>query len=135
MNNRQKSLLQSGLLLTLAVGCLVTGQAFAGSQSLTDIATNIMSSFQDLGKLIIATAYVAGIGFGVASIFKFKQHKDNPTQIPLGTPIALLGIAIALLFLPMIFGTIGQTIFGSDKGAGGFEGSGVSEIPGAGGGS
>ena len=133
MNNRHKSLVQAGLLLGLAAGCLFAGQAFAGAETVSDIATRVMLSFEDLGKLIIATAYVAGIGFGVASIFKFKQHKDNPTQIPLGTPMALLGIAIALLFLPLIFGTVGTTIFGetAGKGAGGFTGLGVEVIPGA----
>jgi intracellular multiplication protein IcmD len=35
---------------------------------------------------------------------KFKQHKDNPTQTPIGTPIALVFIAAALLFLPSILG-------------------------------
>ena len=37
-----------------------------------------------------------------AAIFKFKQHRDNPTQVPLLEPVALLGIAAGLLFLPSI---------------------------------
>ena len=34
------------------------------------------------------------------AIFKFKQHKDNPTQVPVGTPVAMLAISAALVFLP-----------------------------------
>ena len=32
-------------------------------------------------RIISGAAYVAGIGFAVASITKFHQHKDNPTQL------------------------------------------------------
>jgi intracellular multiplication protein IcmD len=44
---------------------------------------------------------------------KFKQHKDNPTNIPIGTPIALVFIAAALLFLPSILEITGGTMFTS----------------------
>jgi hypothetical protein len=40
---------------------------------------------------------------------------DNPTQIPIGTPIALIFIAAALIFLPTIFNVAGGTIFGPTK--------------------
>ena len=41
------------------------------------------------------TGLVAGIGFGIASIVKFKQHKDNPTQIT----VTVVGKNIERLFL------------------------------------
>ncbi len=74
-----------------------------------NLAAQITSSFSNLTKLITAGSYLAGLGFSVGAIMKFKQHKDNPTQIPVGTPIALVFIAAALLFLPSILGTAGQT--------------------------
>lgn len=43
---------------------------------------------------------------------KFKQHKDNPTQITIGTPIALTFVAASLLFLPSILSVTGGTMFG-----------------------
>ena len=67
-----------------------------------DMADSITSSFTNLTKLITAGSYLAGIGFSTAAILKFKQHKDNPTQIPVGTPIALLAVSAALTFLPSI---------------------------------
>jgi intracellular multiplication protein IcmD len=57
------------------------------------------------------------LGFSIGAIMKFKQHKDNPTQIPIGTPIALIFIAAALLFLPTILGIAGATMFGSSGGS------------------
>jgi intracellular multiplication protein IcmD len=70
-------------------------------------------SLSDLAKLIAAGSYVGGLGFALGAIMKFKAHKDNPTQIPVGTPIALLFIAAALIFLPTIFSSTGTTLFES----------------------
>ena len=46
---------------------------------------------------------------------KFKQHKDNPTQVPIGTPIALVSVEAALLFLPSILTVAGNTMFGTEE--------------------
>lgn len=67
-----------------------------------DMAESITESFTNLTKLITAGSYLAGLAVSIGAIMKFKQHKDNPTQIPIGTPIALVFIAAALLFLPSI---------------------------------
>lgn len=103
------------------------------SGDIGSIATTVTKSFESIGKLMAATAYLTGFGLTIAAIFKFKQHKDNPTQIPMGTPIALLVVGVTLIFLPSLIGPAGQTIFGSGSvKAGGFSGAGVSGgIPGA----
>ena len=118
----------------LIYSSLVTGIAFATTTTTTTtgsgggdtpegiglIAHNITQSFSDIGKLIFSIAYVAGLGFGVAAIFKFKQHKDNPTQVPIGTPIALIAISSALVFLPGFYKPLGKTM-GLESSASGFE--------------
>jgi len=120
-------LIISIVLMALATVALASGDD--KGQGLGDIAKHITTSFKDLGKLIIGTAYLAGLGFGVAGVFKFKQHRDNPTQIPLGTPLALLGVGVVLVFLPSVFAPTGQTIFGKSEVAGGFKGEGASHLP------
>lgn len=112
---------------------LLSGQLLADSNpNIGDLANNITGSFGGLTQLIIGTAYVAGIGFGVAAIFKFKQHKDNPQQVPIGNPITMLAISAALVFLPGIYSPLGSTIFGAESTgeAGGNTGAGASAIPG-----
>ncbi|CAM2762218.1 hypothetical protein LEAN103870_01730 [Legionella anisa] len=99
----------------LSVLVLVSQDAAAG-QSIGNMASTITSSFTNLTKLITAGSYLAGLGFSIGAIMKFKQHKDNPTQIPIGTPIALVFIAAALLFLPSILGVTGVTMFGGSGG-------------------
>lgn len=63
-----------------------------------------------------AAATVNRDDFGIVKgvIVKFKTHRDNPTQIPIGTPITLVFIAAALQFAPTIFMVDGATLFGAD---------------------
>lgn len=101
------------IFITLGAVALIGfyGNACA-AETIGAIATGVTESFAGLAKLITAGAFLAGIGFAMAAIFKFKAHKDNPQQIPIGTPIALLFVAAALMFLPLVYGSMGETIFG-----------------------
>lgn len=104
-------------IVCLSVLALISQDAAANtSLSVGNMASQITSSFTNLTKLITAGSYLAGLGFSIGAIMKFKQHKDNPTQIPIGTPIALVFIAAALLFLPTILGITGVTMFGGGGG-------------------
>ena len=70
------------------------------STQLSTISSNLTESFTNLTQLITATSYIAGLGFAVAGIMKFKAHKDNPTQVQVGQPLSLVLNAGSLLFLP-----------------------------------
>lgn len=137
MKKRLFGVIKISLLLSTILILFYGGFAFAqpapiggDTSTIGGIAKQITTSFGDIGRLMIAVAYLAGFGFVIASIFKFKQHKDNPTQIPMGTPLAMLVIGIALIFLPSFIGPAGSTIFGGTEQAGGFKGGGVEKIPG-----
>lgn len=106
----------------LAALALVPEMALADQQNLATIADSVTKTFSSVAKLITAAAYIGGLGFAVGAILKFKQHKDNPTQIPIGTPIALLFVAAALVFLPTILGVTGSTLFGTGATVGGVSG-------------
>lgn len=70
----------------------------------SDLADLVTESLSNVAELITVGSYLAGLAFSIGAIMKFKQHKDNPTQVPVGTPVALVFIAAALLFLPSILG-------------------------------
>ena len=91
---------------------ICSSDAAAAAASLGVVAATVTSSLSAVTKLITAGSYVAGLAFSIGAIMKFKQHKDNPTQVPIGTPVALVFIAAALLFLPSILGVAGSTMFG-----------------------
>jgi intracellular multiplication protein IcmD len=98
--------------LFYSVFAFADGPMPGGHTGIGQLAYNITQSFTDIGQLIIASAYIGGFILVIAAVFKFKQHKDNPTQIPMGTPVALLAIGAVLIFLPSIIGPAGKTIFG-----------------------
>jgi intracellular multiplication protein IcmD len=124
LNARVRSLLSNLFIATLFF--VLGTEVWAGSSSgvgLGAIATNVKNNLTAVAQLITAGSYVAGMGFAVGAIAKFKQHKDNPQQMPLSTPIVLLFIGIALIFIPSIFKSGGGTLFGasgSHRGASGF---------------
>jgi intracellular multiplication protein IcmD len=109
----------------LMLGFLYSGIALAQGNEATGIgkiAQNVTGSFEELGKLILGLAFLAGIGFVMAAIFKFKQHKDAPHQTPLGTPVAMLVIGVVLVFMTNLIAPAGSTIFGTSAKGGGFTG-------------
>jgi len=111
-------------LLLMFVGTFLSDAIGSNSNLKTIgwVANNIQNSFSALARLITGSAFIAGFGFFCAAILKFKAHKDNPTQVPVGTPIALLFVAIALIFLPSLFSVGGRTLFGNSMTAGGISG-------------
>ena len=63
--------------------------------------------------LIYGASMIIGMGLLVAGIFKLKQVKDNPTQIPISTPGAFFIAGALLLFIPNVFPVVRQSVFGS----------------------
>ena len=104
------------ILAVLSLSCFYASFAFAqyGPGGTTSgfgaMASQLVGNFPNIAKLITGASFLAGLGFAFASIMKFKQHKDNPTQIPIGTPIAMLFIAVSLLFLPALFKAAGSSM-------------------------
>jgi len=99
------------IVLTGFYSCLAFGDS---TQTLSGIAGNVLASFKPMAKLITGGSFLMGLGFALGAILGFKKHKDMPHQHPVGTPIALLFVAVALLFLPVIFGGAGKEFVGGN---------------------
>lgn len=98
--------------LTMFVMGGVLTLAHAQDQTIGDLADFIVTSVDNVVSLIVALCYVSGIGFASAGVLKFKQHKENPAQVTLGTCFMLLFIGVALVWLPTMIQSTGATIFG-----------------------
>lgn len=123
--SKQYQSLKKGILLTLGgIACFCLGtvalavSGTSGAQGIGAVAGTVKNNLGNIAQLITAGAYVAGMGFGVGAIVKFKAHKDNPTQVAISVPIAMLFIAAALLYVPSVFKSTGQTLFTSGNQAG-----------------
>ena len=82
------------------------------------MANQINGSMTAIAELIGGVAYVAGLAFFVGALLKFKQHRDNPTQTPIGTPFTYFGISVCLVFLPNLLSATGETVFTDPKSKG-----------------
>lgn len=101
------------ILALLALACFAIGSAAFAVSGIGGVAAQVTTNIANIAKLVTAASYVAGMAFAVGAIVKFKAHKDNPTQIPIGQPIALLFVGAALIFAPTVFKVSGGTLFGS----------------------
>jgi intracellular multiplication protein IcmD len=111
------------LLLGGSLFCFCLGtMALAVTSGIGGVASQVKSNLGPIAQLLTAGSYILGMGMGVAAIIKFKAHKDNPTQVQIGQPIALLFIAAALLFIPSVFKTSGGTLFGASGTVAGISG-------------
>lgn len=82
----------------------------AAGDDLKVVFDNLRDNFSSIITLVFSLSVVAGLAFAVLSAFKFKQFKDNPTQITIGQPISLLLLAGVMLWLPYIINVIGNTL-------------------------
>lgn len=116
MFKRRRSLLWSAILsrlVILAVGLLCMNAAFALAQpSITQISTNLNKGITGLATILQDVALICGIGFILASFFKFHQHKLNPTQVPMSQGVTLLIIGAGLSVFPHLIGAVSKGVFG-----------------------
>ena len=114
MYNRLKNSLVVLGLFSLMSATFAQCVAQPDPQTVGEVLCNIkMNTFKGIFRLIFVVAYVSGTGLLVAAIFKLKQVKDNPTQIPVSTPIVLFLCAALSIYLPSLITPAGETIFGS----------------------
>jgi intracellular multiplication protein IcmD len=120
-------------LVVLMVG--LSTLIFAGSGStvtLATIATNVGKSVGSLAIILQDLAIIAGIGFILASFFKFHQHKLNPTQVPMSQGITLVLIGAGLTLFPVLLPTAGTALVGTGNATiAQVSGSGISKLIGS----
>lgn len=107
---KKKIVLALLAVTSFTIGSVALAAAISGAGS---VASQVTTNISAVARLITAASYVAGMAFAVGAVVKFKAHKDNPTQIPIGTPIALLFVGAALIFIPTVFKVGGGTLFGA----------------------
>ncbi len=90
-------------LLLLSIYMIMSTHVYAAEADAAKDAPNKAKAIFNAALLILKyLSYTAGVFFIFASLFKFDQHKKNPTQIPMSQPLTLFVIGAALLVLPVI---------------------------------
>lgn len=96
--------------LLILCGLFLATSVFAQDQNIGTIAAGVTTTLGSVGKLMVAIAYLAGFGFLMFGILKFKQHKDNPQQVTLGVPIVMTIIGSVLLFVGSFIAPLGASL-------------------------
>ncbi|HLB56245.1 MAG TPA: type IV secretion protein IcmD [Coxiellaceae bacterium] len=124
--------IQNGFLLRLIVifaGFFIANDAMAAaSVTLSGISTNVGKAVTNIAGLLEDVSLVCGIGFILASFFKFHQHKLQPTQVPMSQGVTLLVIGAGLCVFPHLLNTTTKAAFGATVSK---IGSGMSAITGS----
>lgn len=111
-----KNLFKYNKLIVFVGGLLISGLAFADTPAyvtLTVIASTVSSTVANLATVLVDVSIIAGIGFAIASFFKFHQHKQNPQQVQLTQGVSLLLIGAGLTLVPLLIPTASVSILGS----------------------
>lgn len=120
----RKLLSKKGLLLFLAsivcfgLAAFVFAASSTSGSGIAVVARTAKSNLASVAELMTAVSYVAGMGFAIAAIVKFKAHRDNPAQVGINLAIVMLFVAAALLFIPSVYKSAGRTLFASGAPAG-----------------
>jgi len=111
----KKSSFQRAVLYLILGILFLSVSAWADDQGvqLSELAKNVTNSISALAIILNGVALVAGIGFVLASFFKFHQHKLNPTQVPISQGVTLLLIGAGLMLFPVMLPTAKNALFGT----------------------
>ncbi len=124
---------RGALLIGTALGIMCVTSAMAAPASgitLTALGTNIDRSVSKLAVILSDVALIAGIGFVMASFFKFHQHKLNPQQVPLSQGVTLILVGAGLMLFPTMLPTASKAVFGNSATIGKVGGSQIGSIVG-----
>lgn len=98
--------------MLLPMSTLLADQQNKKVNTIGEMLNNLVTHMGDVRNLMMIVTIIAGFSIVITSIFKFKQVKDNPTQIPIGTPFSLLAVGVMLIFLPQLIKPAAESLFG-----------------------
>ena len=81
---------------------MIAGGAMADVVTVGDASQWLMGPINGLGKVFGYMCLVGGIGMILGAFLQYRAHRDNPSQVRLGTPVFLLIVGIILIILPYI---------------------------------
>ncbi|MDE1151377.1 MAG: hypothetical protein PW788_02475 [Micavibrio sp.] len=87
--------------------------AHAGTK-LGDVITNVTKSWGGFNNVLSTVAWLSGAFLGVAAVFKFKDHVDNPAQHPLSAGVKRMVAGGMMLSLPFMIKAVNGSLFGAN---------------------
>ncbi len=99
----------------ISVGVFTTMSGDAQAQTLGTMFTNIRTGINQIPWVLTVVAYLSGLFMGIWALFKFKDHVDNPREVPISQGVKRFFAAGMFLSGPYMY----EVIFGTLHGANG----------------
>ena len=111
-----KNNLRLGMVLLTTLAFL---PAVASAQSVGSMATDWQAQIGNLSLMVVALAFLLGIGIAIVGLLKLKKANENPNDPSASKPaaFALIFVGAAMVGLPLALGSGLDTIFGSQTDA------------------
>ena len=111
-----KFLVSAGSLSAAGLALLLPETAMAYT-TLANVSTTLSGTAGTAIDIVgwLATAY--GVMNGFSAVTQFREHSDNPQQVPMSKPLMRAGIAAAAIGLPAVLGVGITGLFGTSDGA------------------
>ena len=87
--------------LLIGLSLFYGAQVFA-SATVGEWAQSLMGPAKGLMDIINALCYLTGGVFFVGAIIRYRNHRKNPQQVRLSTPIFYLILAIVIILIPIL---------------------------------
>ena len=102
------------IFLSALSGIFYVNEALSAEAiTLVKIASTVDDSISQLATILLDVSLISGIGFIMASFFKFHQHKLNPNQVSMSQGVSLLLIGCGLTLIHVLIPTTSVAILGS----------------------
>ncbi len=85
------------------------------NRNLSDVTDQLTESLNGLPVLFTSAAYIIGIGFVIAGLFKLKEFVDDPSQGDMKNALIRLGVGALMILLPFAIEVSSGTL-GADGG-------------------
>ncbi len=89
--------------------------ALAKTGSLGDSADSLLNMTAMVTKLMHIACYIIGVALILGSVAQYKNHRQNPKLVPLGTPITLLILGVIAVLIPYGSKMFGESYSAEDK--------------------
>ncbi len=89
----------------------IIGLIFLIPAAIPSMATDVLQVIENVRvplagftKLIYAVCYILGTLFLVGGLTQYKQHRQNPQQVRISTPVFLVILGLGLFVFPWLLG-------------------------------
>jgi len=99
----------------LAAATVAVSSEASAQQSVGDVSQNLTDQMGNVGRLIVAGAFVGGLVMLATGLMKLKQAAETNGQVKYSEGMWRVGVGAGLVAIPAFSGMLGAT-FGWDQG-------------------